>query len=100
MEFIGTEGRIEVSRDLLKTYPDEKLAGMELKNKNENVYFSDNHYQDWPDAMKNRNRPVSDVETGHRTVSLANIANIAYQPEQPLQWDPQEEVFIGDEMPI
>ena len=96
VEIIGTNGRIEVSRNLLKTYPDEKLAKMELKDKKESVYFSDNHYQDWLDAMKNRNRPVSDVETGHRTASLANIANIAYQLEQPLQWDPEEETFIGD----
>jgi len=39
---------------------------------------------------------VSDVETGHRTSSLCNLANIAYQLQRPLKWDPAKERFIGD----
>jgi len=97
VQFIGTKGRIEVSREFLRTFPDESLAKTELKSGDERVYFSDNHYQDWVDAMKNRTKPVSDVETGHRTASLCNIANIAYELQRPLQWDPQKEEFINDD---
>jgi len=96
VEFIGTEGRIEVSRGLLKTYPNEKLAKLEIKEEDRKLYFSDNHYQDWLDALKNRTKPISDVEVGHRTSSVCNIANIAYELERPLQWDPEEEQFLGD----
>jgi hypothetical protein len=96
VQFIGTEGRIEVSRSFIRTYPDEKLAGKELKKKDERVYYSDNHYQDWIDAVKKRSKPVSDVETGHRTSSVCNIVNIAYELERPLLWDPDKERFIGD----
>ena len=97
VEFIGTEGKIEVSRGFLRTYPDENLAKIEIKEEDRKLYFSDNHYQDWFDAMKNRTKPVSDVETGHRTSSVCNIVNIAYQLERPLQWDPVNETFVGDE---
>ena len=48
------------------------------------------------DAIKNRTRPVSDVETGHRTASLCNIVNLAYTLERPLKWDPAQEQFIDD----
>ena len=96
VEFIGTEGRIEVSRGYLRTFPDENLAKLEIKEEDRKLYFSDNHYQDWFDAMKNRTKPVSDVETGHRTSSVCNIVNIAYQLERPLQWDPVNEEFLGD----
>ncbi|MDX1285513.1 MAG: Gfo/Idh/MocA family oxidoreductase [Draconibacterium sp.] len=96
VEFIGTEGRIEVSRGLLKTYPNEKLAKMEIKEEDRKLYFSDNHYQDFLDAMENRSKPISDVEVGHRTSSVCNIANIAYELERPLQWDPEDEKFLGD----
>ncbi|HKL33000.1 MAG TPA: Gfo/Idh/MocA family oxidoreductase, partial [Tangfeifania sp.] len=65
VQFIGTEGRIEVSRSFLRTFPDKSLAKAELKPGDKRVYYSDNHYQDWVDAMKKRTRPVSDVETGH-----------------------------------
>jgi len=79
VQFIGTEGKIEVSRSFLRTFPNESLATTELKETDKRVYFSDNHYQDWVDAIKNRTKPVSDVETGHRTASVCNIVNIAYE---------------------
>jgi predicted dehydrogenase len=96
VEFIGTKGKIEVSRGYLRTFPDEKLANYKFKQNEKRLYFSDNHYQDWIDALKNRSKPISDVETGHRTSSLCNIANIAYELQRPLQWDPDKEEFISD----
>jgi hypothetical protein len=97
VQFIGTEGRIEVSRGFLRTYPDANLASVELKSTDKRVYYSDNHYQDWIDAIKKRSKPVSDVETGHRTSSMCNIANIAYELQRPLQWNPVTEEFINDD---
>ncbi len=97
VQFIGTKGKIEVSRGFLRTYPDSKLAKAELKSSDKKVYYSDNHYQDWVDAMKKRTKPVSDVETGHRTASLCNIVNIGYELLRPLKWDPKKEEFIGDD---
>ncbi|RIH64078.1 gfo/Idh/MocA family oxidoreductase [Mariniphaga sediminis] len=97
VQIIGTEGRIEVSRSFLRTYPNEKLAQTDLKETDKRVYVSDNHYQDWIDAMRNRTKPVSDVETGHRTASVCNLTNIAYELQRPLLWDPAAEKFKGDD---
>jgi predicted dehydrogenase len=96
VQFIGTEGRIEVSRNFIRTFPNEKLATTELKSGDKRVYFSDNHYQDWVNAMKTRTRPISDVEVGHRTASVCNLTNIAYELQRPLVWDPKNEKFEGD----
>ncbi len=93
VQFIGTEGKIEVSRSFLRTFPNAALAKAELKSSDKRVYFSDNHYQDWIDAIKKRTRPVSDVETGHRTASLCNLANIAYELQRTLKWNPDKERF-------
>ncbi|HKL33510.1 MAG TPA: hypothetical protein VJ919_13305, partial [Tangfeifania sp.] len=97
VQFIGTEGRIEVSRSFLRTFPDKSLAKAELKPGDKRVYYSDNHYQDWVDAMKKRTRPVSDVETGHRTASVCNVTNIAYELGRPLVWNPETEKFENDD---
>ena len=97
VQFVGTDGRIEVSRSFLRTYPDESLAKAELKETDKRVYYSDNHYQDWVKAMKTRTKPISDVETGHRTASVCNIAHIAYELQRPLLWDPKAEKFKGDD---
>ncbi len=96
VQFLGTEGKIEVSRGFYRS-DIEGLTEFELKENDKPLYRSDNHYQDWVDAIKNRNRPVSDVETGHRTATLCNIVNMAYTLERPLKWAPAHERFIDDE---
>ncbi len=95
VQSIGSEGKIEVSRDFYRS-DITGLTELELKENETQLYRSDDHYQDWIDAIKNRNRPVSDVETGHRTASVCNIVNIAYSLERPLKWAPSHEKFIDD----
>ncbi len=97
VQFIGTEGKVEVSRSFLRTFPNEKLAKANLKETDKRVYYSDNHYQDWIDAIKKRSKPISDVTIGHSTAAVCNIANIAYEIQRPLLWDPIAEKFTGDE---
>lgn len=96
VQFVGKEGRIEVARGSIKTFPNEGLATAELKSTDKRVYLSTNHYQDWVDAIRNRKKPISDVEVGHRTASVCNITNIAYELQRPLLWNPASETFTGD----
>ena len=96
VQFLGSEGNIEVSRSFYRS-DIVGLTEIELKDSDTPLYKSDNHYQDWVDAIKNRTRPVSDVETGHRTASLCNIVNIAYTLERTLNWKPAHERFIDDD---
>jgi predicted dehydrogenase len=96
VQFLGSEGKIEVSRSFYRSDV-EGLTELELKEGDTPLYRSDDHYQDWIDAIKNRTRPVSDVETGHRTASLCNIINICYSLERPLKWKPAHEKFINDD---
>ncbi len=95
VRFIGSEGRLDVSRSFLDSKP-EYLAGIGIKDTDKRLYHSENHYQDWIDAIKNRTRPVADVETGHRSASVCNLANIAYRLHQELEWDPDKEIFPGN----
>jgi predicted dehydrogenase len=97
IQFIGSEGRLEVSRSYLRTYPNEALADTLLKDSDtQRVYNSENHHEDWLDAIRNRTRPICDVEIGHRTASVCNIANIAYSLQRPLKWNPVREQFVDD----
>jgi len=96
VQFLGSEGNIEVSRGFYRS-DIEGLTDFELKDSDTPLYKSDNHYQDWVDAIRNRTRPVSDVETGHRTAALCNIVNIGYSLERTLKWKPAHERFIDDD---
>ena len=93
--FFGTEGEVYVQRGLLKTTP-ESLKDKVFRADEYKVYVSDNHYQDFITAMKTRKPPICDVEVGHRTATVCNIGNIAYQLGRTLDWNPQKEKFKGD----
>lgn len=95
VRFMGSEGSIDISREFFESDP-PALVEKELGGSDKRLYHSENHYQDWLDCMKNRQRPICDVEVGHRSSSVCNIANIAYQLGRPLQWDPEREKFKGD----
>ncbi|MDI9366265.1 MAG: Gfo/Idh/MocA family oxidoreductase [Flavobacterium sp.] len=95
--FIGTKGEVYVARGVLKTTPDEALKTKIIGDNEKHVYKSTNHYQDFIDAIKKRSQPICDVETGHRTATVCNIGNIAYQLQRSLQWHPAKEKFIADD---
>lgn len=95
IQFMGTEGSLEVERGRLETTP-ASLAKKEFGSDAKRVYNSPNHYQDFFQAVRNRTKPVADVEIGHRSATVCNIGNIAYALNRPLQWDYKKEKFLKD----
>lgn len=94
--FTGTEGELRIQRKKIETTP-ASLATKVIGETEKHVYKSENHYKDFLDAMRNRSKPICDVEIGHRTASVCNIGNIAYQLKRPLQWNPKKESFKKDD---
>jgi predicted dehydrogenase len=94
--FIGSSGSIHVVRGKLETTPEslkDKVIGPDEKH----VYLSLDHYKDFLQAIRNRTKPVADVEIGHRTATVCNIGNIAYELKRPLYWNPHKEEFSNDD---
>ena len=96
VRFIGSEGTLDVSRSFLESKP-ENIVYKRLGDNDTKLYKSSNHYTDWTQAIKTRTKPICDVEIGHRSASIGNIANIAYQLGRPLDWDPEKEEFNDPE---
>ena len=97
IQFIGTEGSLEISRGYLRTYPNKALEKTPLKDSDtKRVYKSENHHKDWMHAIRERSRPICDVEIGHRTATVCNVSNIAYALQRPLEWNPVSEQFVDD----
>lgn len=96
VRFIGSQGTLDISRSYLETNPATILTA-DLEASNTVLDNSrGNHYQNWLDAIKNRSQPICDVEIGHRSASIGNLCNIAYQLGRPLDWNPEKEKFVGD----
>ena len=95
-EFIGDLGKIRIGNNTVDSNPPD-LAKAPADSLKIRLPVSDNHLQNWFDAIKSRQRPIADVEIGHRSAILCHLGNIARWVGRKLQWDPQQEVFPGDE---
>lgn len=94
--FHGTKGRLYVTRWFLHTWP-ESLMNIQLKPDEIHLYNSTNHHADWLRAIRKRTKPICDVEIGHRSATVCNIGNLAYEMKRPVKWDPVNEKFTNSE---
>lgn len=94
VRFIGDEGQIDISRSIFIT--PEKIKDITLKSSDEKLPVPESHYMDFLNSMRDRSRPICDIEIGHSTATVCNLANIAYDLKRPLQWNPKKEKFKGD----
>lgn len=61
----------------------------------EDVYKGGEH-RNFLDCVKSRKPCYAPAETGHRTITIAHIGNIAMLLGRGLRWDPKTERFDGD----
>lgn len=91
--FVGSEGKVCVDRGRFKAEP-EALGGIKIEDLPIRLYRSTNHYKDFVDCIRTRRKPVCDVETGARSVTVCHLGNIAFWNKQDLKWDPKAEEFV------
>jgi predicted dehydrogenase len=95
-EFIGDLGKIRIGNNVVTSNPEEfvKIPRDDLKFR---LPETGSHIQNWFDCIKSREKPVADVEIGHRSAILCHLGNIVRWVGRPLKWDPEQEEFPGDE---
>jgi predicted dehydrogenase len=54
------------------------------------------HARNFLDCVRSRAQPHADIETGHRSTTLALLANISLAIGARLEWDPRTERFVGN----
>lgn len=80
-----TRGRIEATpAEILKVEPAVRLE------------VSTDHYRNWLDCLRTRNRPICDVEIGHRSATVCHLGIIAIRTGRKVVWDPKAERITND----
>ncbi len=54
------------------------------------------HARNFLDCVKSRKEPNSDLESGHRIVTVCHLANISLRTGRKIRWDAEKEEIIGD----
>lgn len=96
IEFTGTKGTVWVSRDDYLVTDPAPLAALPLRAEDVHLYASDDHHTDFFSCIRTRQRPIADVEIGHRSATVGHLNNIAAKVERPVRWDPANEQIVGD----
>jgi predicted dehydrogenase len=94
--WFGEKGWILVNRSGLWASDPSflKVPEKDLKTK---LYKSDDHWQNFLDSVKTRERTITPVETAHNSISVALIGEIAMMTEQELLWDRKTETFTNSD---
>jgi len=87
---MSTGGRIE-------GHPEEIFQEMGLKTR-EVITGENNHHENWFRCIRTRQQPSCSEELGHRSAALGHLTIIAYKLQRTLRWDPDREVFLGDDV--
>ena len=90
--FIGEKGKMEIFRGNLKSNPPE-IAEELLKSERRDQ----DHVDNWLSCILTGERPISDIAIGRRSAAICHLLNIARYLGRSLKWDPEKEVFIGDD---
>ena len=93
--FVGSEGEIFVSRGKISASR-EAILDYEVGTAAIKLYKSRNQHRNWINCIRSREKPISDVEIGHRSASVAHIGNISMRTGRKLSWNPTVERFSKD----
>ena len=95
--FQGDKG--EIALDMARfTCTPEAIGREPIRPDDIRLYDSSNHFQNWGDCIRTREKPICDVEIGHRSATLCHLGNIARRlAARRLRWDPAAERFTGDD---
>lgn len=109
--FEGTEGRIFVNRGTVSGKPIEDLSSQPFGRDDFHVYDFDNHARperagkldaivnhmgNFYDCVVSRKKPLADVASQHRSVSVCHISNVSMRLGRSLHWNPIAQQFVDD----
>jgi predicted dehydrogenase len=94
MAFYGTNGALYADRIGYEIYPEPKSP---LERRHMNTTDATRlHAANFIDCVRSRNKPNADVETGHRSTTVAHLGNIAFKTGKKLHWNSETEEFVDD----
>ncbi len=95
--FIGKNGKeIFTGLGKLETKPAE-LVREKIRDDEIKLFRNAVHERNFIDCICSGKRPLTDCEIGHRSITLAHLANIAYRlGRKTLKWDPVKELVPDD----
>ena len=95
-KFIGTEGWVGISRGGIQAEPASLLKST-IGPDEIHLIHSGNHGQNFIDAVRSRQQPVSNIDDAVQSDLISLLSDIAVRAGRRIRWDPVKETILGDE---
>ena len=110
MAFYGTNGTLLADRIGFELFPEPQgssIPGLGTKSSNAEGWRTEPaeatgedatglHVKNFIDCIRSREKPVSDVEIGHRSTIVPHLGNISIRTGRKLRWDAIKEQIVDD----
>lgn len=98
--FYGTKQTLDCQADsggMIRLYDtiDKPAPNMKPKAEWKVVNETPLHVQNWLNAVKDNKDPSSPIELGHKVITAAHMANIAYRTGKKVLWDDKKEQIVS-----
>ncbi len=93
--FVGTEGKMEINRDVIRTNPVEIVEKMPARTSGHEGGI--NHVQNWIDCIRTREVTRCPVEIAHRQSVNCHIITVVRELGRKMRYDAIDDRFIDDE---
>ena len=106
IQFHGTEGTLYVNRQYWEITPEQRRyrePAPRVENRMEPARgesrnpTTDDHWRDFVAAIRDRSKPICDIEIGHRSTAMALLGNVSMRSRQRVDWDPVSETTNNKE---
>jgi len=104
IELRGTQGTVYSSGRGYEVVPerggqfqsrDPRIKPAEVPAEGNNRNLTSRHARNFLDCVKSRKKPNADVEIGHRSTTMALLANISLETGLRLEWDAETETITN-----
>ena len=104
--FHGTEGTLFVNRGYWEITPERRSYReperrvedrMAAERGEANNPSTEDHWRDFIKAVRDRSKPICDIEIGHKSTAMALLGNVSLRSRQRVDWDPVAETTNNKE---
>ncbi|MBM3862763.1 MAG: Gfo/Idh/MocA family oxidoreductase [Verrucomicrobia bacterium] len=99
-KWIGADGWVHVDRDVFKASETEWLRDIQERDKKGDLKVplnkSENHFRNFLDCVKSRQRTITPIETAHRSQTPGHLGYIASVTGRKIVWNPETQQIADD----
>ena len=100
VRWIGDRGWVHVTRSGLTAEPEallkEEIGPEEIHLPRPPGDHRQGHRRDFLKCISSRGKPITPIEVGHRSITVAHLGNIAMRLGRTIRWDPEAEEILDD----